>query len=182
LLFQSKSPLTGGMGDSQAGGFFPVHIKANGLDAIVVKGKADKPLYIFIDGEDVELKDASSIWGKVTGEAEKLIREDLGRDDVEIAQIGPGGENLVNYACIINMCNRANGRNGMGAVMGSKNLKAIVVAKGKSQKPVDPDGFFRLSKSVMQRLEENGSVAGLGKFGTDGDLEGFWEAVSVIPN
>lgn len=171
----AKSPLTGGMGDSQAGGFFPVHIKANGLDAIVVKGKADKPLYIFIDGEDVELKDASSIWGKVTGEAEKLIREDLGRDDVEIAQIGPGGENLVNYACIINMCNRANGRNGMGAVMGSKNLKAIVVAKGKSQKPVDPDGFFSLSKSVMQRLEENGSVAGLGKFGTDGDLEGFSE-------
>jgi len=171
----AKSPLTGGMGDSQAGGFFPVHMKANGLDAIVLKGKSDKPVYLFIDGEDVQLKDASALWGKVTGEAEKIIREELGRDDVEIAQIGPGGENLVNYACIINMCNRANGRNGMGAVMGSKNLKAIVVAKGKSQKPVDSEGFFGLAKSVMARLEENGSVAGLGKYGTDGDLEGFSE-------
>ena len=171
----AKSPLTEGMGDSQAGGFFPVHMKANGLDAIVLKGKSDKPVYLYIDGEDVQLKDASALWGKVTGEAEKLIREELGRDDVEIAQIGPGGENLVNYACIINMCNRANGRNGMGAVMGSKNLKAIVVAKGKSQKPVDSEGFFSLAKSVMARLEENGSVAGLGKFGTDGDLEGFSE-------
>ena len=171
----AKSPLTGGMGDSQAGGFFPVHMKANGLDAIVLKGKSDKPVYLFIDGEDVQLKDASALWGKVTGEAEKIIREELGRDDVEIAQIGPGGENLVNYACIINMCNRANGRNGMGAVMGSKNLKAIVLAKGKSQKPVDSEGFFGLAKSVMARLEENGSVAGLGKYGTDGDLEGFSE-------
>ena len=171
----AKSPLTGGMGDSQAGGFFPVHMKANGLDAIVLKGKSDKPVYLFIDGEDVQLKDASALWGKVTGEAEKIIREELGRDDIEIAQIGPGGENLVNYACIINMCNRANGRNGMGAVMGSKNLKAIVVAKGKSQKPVDSEGFFGLAKSVMARLEENGSVAGLGKYGTDGDLEGFSE-------
>ena len=171
----AKSPLTEGMGDSQAGGFFPVHMKANGLDAIVLKGKSDKPVYLYIDGEDVQLKDASALWGKVTGEAEKLIREELGRDDVEIAQIGPGGENLVNYACIINMCNWANGRNGMGAVMGSKNLKAIVVAKGKSQKPVDSEGFFSLAKSVMARLEENGSVAGLGKFGTDGDLEGFSE-------
>ena len=171
----AKSSLTGGMGDSQAGGFFPVHMKANGLDAIVLKGKSDKPVYLFIDGEDVQLKDASALWGKVTGEAEKIIREELGRDDIEIAQIGPGGENLVNYACIINMCNRANGRNGMGAVMGSKNLKAIVVAKGKSQKPVDSEGFFGLAKSVMARLEENGSVAGLGKYGTDGDLEGFSE-------
>jgi len=171
----AKSPLTGGMGDSQAGGFFPVHMKANGLDAIVVKGKAHKPVYLYIDGEDIQLKDASALWGKVTGEAERIIREEIGRDDVEIAQIGPGGENQVNYACIINMCNRANGRNGMGAVMGSKNLKAVVVAKSKSQKPVDSEGFFTLAKSVMKRLEENGSVAGLGKYGTDGDLEGFSE-------
>ena len=169
----AKSPLTGGMGDSQAGGFFPVHMKANNLDAIVVKGKSEKPVYLYIDGERIELRDASAIWGKVTGEAEEIIRKDLGRDDVEIAQIGPGGENLVNYACIINMCNRANGRNGMGAVMGSKNLKAVVVAKGKSSKAVHPETFSALAKSVKVRLEENEGVAGLGKFGTDGDLEGF---------
>ena len=169
----AKSPLTGTMGDSQAGGFFPVHLKASGYDAIVINGKSEKPVYLFIDGDKIELKDAKYIWGKVTGDSEAIIREELGRDDVEIAQIGPGGENLVKYACIINMCNRANGRNGMGAVMGSKNLKAIVVTKGKAMKPFNNEKFAELAKSVKTRLEENGSVAGLGKYGTDGDLEAF---------
>ena len=169
----AKSPLTGAIGDTQAGGFFPVHLKANGYDAIVVKGKSEKPVYLYIDGDKAELRDAEKIWGKVTGDSEAIIRQELGRDDVEIAQIGPGGENLVKYACIINMCNRANGRNGMGAVMGSKNLKAVVVARGKTIKPYNKEKFSELSKSVKSRLEENESVAGLGKYGTDGDLEDF---------
>ncbi len=169
----AKSPLTGGMGDTQAGGFFPVHLKSNGYDAIVVKGRSENPVYLFIDGDKVELKDAKSIWGKVTGDAENIIREELGRDDIEIAQIGPGGENLVKYACIINMCNRANGRNGMGAVMGSKNLKAVVVVKGKAMKPYNSEKFKELAGSVNKRLKENEGVAGLGKYGTDGDLEEF---------
>lgn len=171
----AKSPLTGGMGDSQAGGFFPAHLKANGLDAVMFTGRSEQPVYLFIDGEKTELRDASHLWGKVTGEAEALIRQELGRSDVEIAQIGPGGEHQVRYACIINMCNRANGRNGMGAVMGSKNLKAVVVAKGRPMKAADAPGFLELTKSVMPRLAENGTVAGLGKYGTDGDLEGFSE-------
>jgi aldehyde:ferredoxin oxidoreductase len=168
-----KSPLTGGIGDSQSGGFFPVHLKFNKIDAIVVRGKSEKPVYLFIDGDSAELRDASMLWGKVTGESEKIIKEDLNREDVEIAQIGPAGENLVKYACIINMCNRANGRNGMGAVMGSKNLKAIVVAKGKSIKPVKSDEFFSLSKSVMKRLDKNVTASNLGMYGTDADLESY---------
>lgn len=168
-----KSPLTGTIADSQSGGFFPVHMKANGYDAIVINGSSETPVYLFIDGDKVELKDAKEIWGKVTGEAEASLRKELGRNDIEIAQIGPGGENLVKYACIINMCNRANGRNGLGAVMGSKKLKAIVVTKGKSVRPHNQDRFSELSKSVKQRLDENSAVAGLGKYGTDGDLEGF---------
>lgn len=171
----AKSPLTGTIGDSQAGGFFPAHLKSNGYDAITIKGKSEKPVYLFIDGDNIELRDAVNIWGKVTGDAEKIIRKELGIDDIEIAQIGPGGENLVRYACIINMCNRANGRNGMGAVMGSKNLKAIVVKKGKSANPYNKEKFLELAKSVTSRLKENESVAGLGKFGTDGDLEAFNE-------
>lgn len=173
LNVTAKSPLTGTMGDSQAGGFFPVHLKSNGFDAIVFNGKSEEPVYLYIDGDKVELRNAKNIWGKVTGESEDIIREELERDDIEIAQIGPGGENQVKYACIINMCNRANGRNGMGAVMGSKNLKAVVVAKSKAMKPYNKEKFSELSKSVKQRLEENGAVAGLGKYGTDGDLEGF---------
>ncbi len=173
LNVTAKSPLTGTMGDSQAGGFFPVHFKANGYDAIVFSGKSEKPVYLFIDGDKFELRSAENVWGKITGESEDIIRKELNRDDVEIAQIGPGGENMVKYACIINMCNRANGRNGMGAVMGSKNLKAVVVAKGKTIKPYNNEKFMELSKSVNQRLKENGAVAGLGQYGTDGDLEGF---------
>lgn len=173
LNVTAKSPLTGTMGDSQAGGFFPVHMKCNGWDAVVFRGKSDRPVYLYIDGNNVELKDASNIWGKVTGEAEEIIRQDLGEKEVEIAQIGPGGENLVKYACIINMCNRANGRNGMGAVMGSKNLKALVVKKSKPMKAYDAEKFQELARSVKVRLEENETVAGLGMYGTDGDLEGF---------
>ncbi|MBB6214141.1 aldehyde:ferredoxin oxidoreductase [Anaerosolibacter carboniphilus] len=173
LNVTAKSPLTGTMGDSQAGGFFPAHLKANGWDAIVFRGKAEKPLYLYIEGDKAELKDAKNLWGKVTGEAEEIIRGEIGDKEVEIAQIGPAGENLVKYACIINMCNRANGRNGMGAVMGSKNLKAVVVKKGKAAQAFDRERFQGLAKSVAERLRENETVAGLGKYGTDGDLEGF---------
>ncbi|MDF2803730.1 MAG: aor5 [Anaerocolumna sp.] len=173
LNVTAKSPLTGTIGDSQAGGFFPAHLKANGYDAIVFIGKSEKPVYLFIDGDKYELRSAENIWGKITGDSEDIIRKELRRDDVEIAQIGPGGENLVKYACIINMCNRANGRNGMGAVMGSKNLKAVVVAKSKPLKPYNSEKFMELAKSVNQRLKENSTVSGLGQYGTDGDLEGF---------
>ncbi len=173
LNVTAKSPLTGAIGDSQAGGFFPAHLKANGYDAIVFIGKSEKPVYLFIDGDKFELRSAENIWGKITGDSEDIIRKELRRDDVEIAQIGPGGENLVKYACIINMCNRANGRNGMGAVMGSKNLKAVVVAKCKPLKPYNSEKFMELAKSVNQRLKENSTVSGLGQYGTDGDLEGF---------
>lgn len=169
----TKSPLTGTIGDSQAGGFFPIHLKANGWDAVVFRGRAEKPVYLYIDGDNAELKDASNIWGKVTGEAERIIREELGHEDVEVAQIGPAGENLVRYAAIINMCNRANGRNGTGTVMGSKNLKALVVKKGKGLKPYDPEGFKEFSKRVVNMIKENPNIEGLGEFGTDGDLEGF---------
>lgn len=169
----TKSPLTGTVADSQAGGFFPVHMKVNGYDSIMVRGRAEKPVYLYIDGDHVELRDATDLWGKVTGEVEDLIRKDLNEERVEIAQIGPGGENLVKYAAIINMCNRANGRNGTGAVMGSKLLKAVVVKKGKAQKPVDSQGFKALAGSVTERLKKNENIAGLGQYGTAGDVKAF---------
>ena len=169
----AKSPLTGGMGDSQSGGFLPAHLKANGWEAIVVQGKSEKPVYLYIDGDKAVLKDAGNAWGKVTGEAEAVIRSEIGEDAIEIAQIGPAGENLVKYACIINMCNRANGRNGMGAVMGSKNLKAIAIKKGKPGKAYDAESFQVLAKSAKQKIDKNEAVAGLGKYGTDVDLEAF---------
>lgn len=173
LTVTAKSPLTGTIGDSQSGGFFPANFKANGWDAVVFRGRSEKPVYLYIDGENIEIRDAEKLWGKVTGEAERIIMEELGSKDIEIAQIGPAGENLIRYACIISMCNRANGRNGMGAVMGSKNLKAVVVKKAKAFRAHDPEKFRDLATSVKKRLEENQTVSGLGKYGTDGDLEGF---------
>lgn len=173
IVATAKSPLTGAIGDSQAGGFFPAYLKGNGFDAIILRGRAAEPTYIYIDGEEIKLMDGSRIWGKVTGESERIIREEIGSPDVEIAQIGPAGENLVRYACIINMCNRANGRNGMGAVMGSKNLKAVVVKKTKATKAYDKENFSHFGKNVMKAIRDNPAISGLGEHGTDGDLEAF---------
>ena len=123
----AKSPLTGGFGEAEVGGHWGAELKHAGFDAIIIGGKAKKPVYLWIQDGVVEIKDANHLWGKVTGEAEAIIKKELGDQFVRVAQIGPGGENLVRYACIINDLRNAAGRTGMGAVMGSKNLKAIAV-------------------------------------------------------
>jgi aldehyde:ferredoxin oxidoreductase len=170
LTVTTKSPLTGGFGDSQGGGDFPAFLKANGYDAVVFHGKADKPTYIYIDGESVEFKDANNIWGKITGDSEEIIKKELNNDKIEVAQIGPGGENLVKFACIINKKTRANGRNGTGAVMGSKNLKAVAVQRRKTIQPKDKEGFNILSKSPEMKARIPGFAEGFGKYGTTGTV------------
>lgn len=175
MVVTTKSPLTGGAGDSQSGGFIPAHVKANGYDSIMFRGKAQEPVYVYINKDKVEFKNAKNVWGQVTGEAEKIIKEELGEDRIEIAQIGPAGENLVKYASIMNMSNRANGRNGVGAVMGSKNLKALVVKKQRPIKPYDMEGFKTLVKDVKERIGNNEVIQALGTHGTDVDLEFFNE-------
>ncbi len=180
VVITTKSPLTGAIGDSQAGGFFPAHFKANGWDAVVFRGKSEGPVYLYIDGENVTLRSAEHLWGKVTGEVETLIKEEIGNQGLEIAQIGPAGENLVRFACVINHCNRANGRTGTGAVMGSKNLKAVVVKPAKPRSPASKEGFSSLNKNVVARLRENQAVTGLGQYGTAGDLDGFNE-IGFLP-
>lgn len=178
MVVTTKSPLTNTIGDSQAGGYFPVYLKNNGYDAIVLRGKSNKPVYLYIDEDNIQIKDGSHIWGKVTGESEDLIKEELNEDKIEIAQIGPGGENLVKYASIINMCNRANGRNGTGAVMGSKNLKAVVIKKKSGKKPINPEKLKELTIDVKNRIADNPVMVDLSEHGTDaglGDIskEGF---------
>ena len=171
VVVSAKSPLTGTIGDSQAGGYFPIHMKANGWDAVVFYGRSDIPVYVYLNGHEVRFVDAKNIWGRTTKDSEDIIRKELNENDIEISQIGIAGEKLVKYACILNMCNRANGRNGMGAVMGSKNLKALVVKKGVSAIPYDKEGFKTLASSMKMRLKENNNIAGLGEHGTAGDLE-----------
>src|SRR5512135_2572489 len=137
MTASAKSPLTGAIGDSQCGGFWPAELKFAGFDGIIVRGKASAPVYLWVHDGKAEIRDASHLWGRVTGDVEKAIRDELGDPKVEVMQIGPAGEKLVRFACLINMCNRANGRTGMGAVMGSKNLKAVAV-RG-SQRPAIAD-------------------------------------------
>src|SRR5512139_2991719 len=150
----AKSPLTGLIGDSQVGGFFPAELKFAGFDGIVFTGKSPKPVYLWVHDGQGELRDASHLWGKITGEAEKLIREELGDAKIEVAQIGPAGEKLARFAAIMNMCNRANGRTGMGAVMGSKNLKAVAVRGHLKVEVADQKTIARLARAFTKAIPD----------------------------
>lgn len=165
MTVAARSPLTGGIGDSQSGGFWPAELKFAGFDAIVVKGKAKKPVYLWIKNGEVEIRDASHLWGKITGESEAQIQAELGDKKIQVMQIGPAGENKVYFASIISMSNRANGRTGMGAVMGSKNLKAIAVRGTNRPEIANKSKLKELAKWGTANLAESG-IASIGKFGT----------------
>ncbi len=167
----ARSPLTGCIGDSQCGGFFPAEMKWAGYDGIVIKGRASSPVYLWIKDGAVEIRDASHLWGKITGEVEAALKQELGDDKIEVLQIGPAGENLVRFAAIINMSNRANGRTGMGAVMGSKNLKAVVVRGTRKPTVADKKALGELTRWGVKNFADS-DVADLGKYGTAGVVAG----------
>ncbi len=121
------SPLTGIWGEGTSGGYFPISLRNSGFDAIVITGKSKNPIYLYIHDEIIEFKDAIDIWGKSTYESQSYLKEKINNDKIRVATIGIAGENLVKYAGIINDEGRAIGRSGMGAIMGSKNLKAIAI-------------------------------------------------------
>jgi aldehyde:ferredoxin oxidoreductase len=166
----ARSPLTGAIGDSQCGGFFPAEMRSAGADAIVFTGRAAEPVYLWLNDGVAELRPAKHVWGKETAEADRLLREEVGDPKAEVAQIGPAGENLVRFAAIMNMVNRANGRTGMGAVMGSKRLKAVVVRGTKPPKPAMPDEFRGLTKRLKELQEANPGIVWFGQYGTAGVL------------
>ncbi|MEM2897078.1 MAG: aldehyde ferredoxin oxidoreductase family protein [Candidatus Bathyarchaeia archaeon] len=151
----AKNPLTGGVGSSNAGGHFGPELKFAGYDHIVIQGKSRKPCYLWIKDNHIEIEDASHLWGKTTWETEDLIKEELNDDDIQIASIGPAGENLVRGACIINNGERAAGKCGTGAVMGSKNLKAIVVQGEKEIEVAYPDKFIRVVERLLEKIANN---------------------------
>ena len=165
VMANAKSPLTGAIGDAQAGGFWPAGAKAAGFDAFIVRGKAEKPVYLWVHDGEAELRDATHLWGQVTGDAEAAMREELGDPRIEVLQVGPAGEKLVRYACLINMANRANGRTGMGAVMGSKNLKAIAVRGRERPAIADQKALAEIARWGAKNLPES-DVYGMGLHGT----------------
>lgn len=171
MMANAKSPLTDAIGDSQCGGYFPAEMKFAGYDAIIFRGRAPHPMYLYIRDGHVELRDARHLWGKTTHEVEEILKKELGDANIEIAQCGPAGEKLVRYAAIINMASRANGRTGLGAVMGSKNLKAVVVRGTKGAKSIqwaDPKAIIELTKMGPKIINDNADMVSLAKYGTAG--------------
>jgi aldehyde:ferredoxin oxidoreductase len=122
-----KSPLTGALGSCEAGGWWGAELKRAGFDAIIIQGKAETPVYLWIKDGFVEIRDAAPLWGRRTADVQHSLRQELGDEKIRVAQIGPAGENLVRFASIMHDINRAAGRSGLGAVMGSKQLKAVAV-------------------------------------------------------
>ncbi len=166
MSVNAKSPLTGAIGDAQVGGFFPAELKFAGYDAVVVKGKSETPVSIVIKDGKAELQDASKYWGMGTGDLQDAVEADMDDDKVQLMAIGPAGENQVKFACIVNMASRAAGRTGLGAVMGSKNLK-FISARGKAKiKVADAARLKELTQWGAKNTRINASIAGLQKYGT----------------
>src|SRR5438552_5274440 len=166
----AKSPLTGGFGESEAGGFWGAELKRAGWDGIIVHGAAATPVYLWINEDKVEIRDAAHLWGKITGEVQDAVLAEVGEPRARVATIGPAGENLVRFACIANELNEVAGRTGMGAVMGSKKLKAIVVRGKTSVKLADSKGLNTIAKWVSQTMDDKHRA--FHEFGTGAAMQG----------
>ncbi len=163
----TKSPLTGTITRSNSGGYFGARLKHSGFDMIIIKGRSDKPVYLYINNGEANLHDASNIWGKDVFETTDELEKVYGKN-MSVACIGPAGENLVRFASIMNDRHRAAGRNGVGAVMGSKKLKAIVAVGGKVPKIAHPEMYSEILKRSLRKIKENPVTSqGLTKFGTE---------------
>ena len=150
----AKSPLTGLFGEADVGGWWNAELKRAGYDAIIVEGKAETPVYLWIHDGEAEIRDASHLWGKTTAESQTMLRKELDDRRIRTAQIGPGGENMVRYACVVNDLRHAAGRCGIGAVMGSKNLKAVA-CRGHNLPPIaDRKAVREMQKWLLENYEE----------------------------
>jgi len=163
----TKSPLTGTLTSANSGGKFGTSMKRAGYDAVVILGRAERPVSLLLDDGHAEVRDASPLWGMTTSETTAALQEDLGDPGASVACIGPAGERLVRFSGIINETSRAAGRGGVGAVMGSKNVKAVA-ARGNGRITVaDRDRFLTLKKEIAEKIRENAiSGGGLPRFGT----------------
>lgn len=165
ITVAAKSPLTNGLGYAHAGGYFGPELKFAGYDLIHISGKARNPTYLHVENEKATLKSATHIWGKTTSETIKTVQEETGR--CRVACIGPAGENLVRIASIMTDRDRAAGRCGLGAVMGSKNLKAVAVTGKNKVEAARPERFRELCLAALKRWSpQNPQLKGLSNLGT----------------
>jgi aldehyde:ferredoxin oxidoreductase len=160
-----KSPLTDGWGEAHSAGFWGANLKYAGFDGIIIMGAAEKPVYIVIDDTNIEIKDAAHLWGKTVEETEDAIKKEHGRE-FSVASIGPAGENLVKFAAIMNDLDRAAARCGVGAVMGSKNVKAIAVYGTKPVEIYDRKNYLEAIREFHEKMANDPLTPGRIKYGT----------------
>jgi aldehyde:ferredoxin oxidoreductase len=160
----ARSPLTGIWGEATAGGFWGATLKYSGFDGIIITGRSEKPVYIEIEDGNATIEDAGHLWGKGVYETQEIIRK--GRPKCRVACIGPAGENMVRFAAIMNDGGRTAGRTGLGAVMGSKRLKAISVEGGLRPVPAREEEFREYANSLRDELSESAVTSAMGGYGT----------------
>ncbi len=184
FVVAAKSPLTGIWGEAHCGGHWGPELKYAGYDFIIFQGRSEKPVYLFIDDEAVEFREADHLWGKNTKETTNGIREELGDDTVKVACIGQAGENLVRYASIMVDYYRAIGRAGLGAVMGSKNLKAVAVRGTRSVEVWNPEEYMEIAERAFKKITTDkwGEIceSSLGMYGTP-NLVSAVNAIGRLP-
>ncbi len=177
----AKSPATDGFGEAYTGGFVAHEVKYAGYDGIVVQGRAAEPVYLAIRNDKVEIRPARHLWGRPTLEVEQKIKDETGDLETRIVSVGPAGEKAVRFACVMNDTDRAAGRTGMGAVMGSKNLKAIAVRGTGRVTLADARAFREHALSNLAKIKKHGWLGdSAGRLGTAGGVEGL-SADGILP-
>jgi aldehyde:ferredoxin oxidoreductase len=172
-LVAGRSPLTYAIGSSEAGGYWGPELKQAGFEAIIITGQAAEPVYLWIKDETVEIRSAKGLWGRSTAEVQATIRKELGDPMIRVLQTGIAGENRVRFAGLTNDLRHFNGRNGMGAVFGAKNLKAVAVRGSRRYKEIahDPEGLRELGRKVARSVRGNPQSWELQHRGTPGLVE-----------
>lgn len=176
----AKSPLTHAFGESEAAGYFGPELKFAGFDAIVIQGRAAKPTYLFIKDGEVRFRDAKDVWGLDNFETMLRIQEEVGDKQVRVASIGPAGERLIRFANVSNDVEHFNGRTGMGAVLGSKNLKAVAVRGAKRMESAEPEKVKEIAHWHNARIKTHPPSVGMTRFGTPGLVKGL-NAAGILP-
>lgn len=180
LCIGAKSPLSGGLAKCEAGGWFGHELKRAGFDALIVQGRAEQPVYLWVHDGEVEIRDAGPLWGRTVLETHDAIVTELGEKRLRTASIGLAGEKLAAISCIVTDLRSAAGRGGLGAVMGSKNLKSVAVKGGAAAEMEDPAKFRDMARWMNQNFEGLGNAKSFHELGTGAGMVGH-NAIGNLP-
>jgi aldehyde:ferredoxin oxidoreductase len=175
----TKSPLTGAVACSNSGGYWGPALRYCGYDFLMIEGAAKEPVYLWIHDDDVQIRSAKHVWGKLVADTEDMLREET-HPDARVALIGPAGENLARVACVMNDKGRAAGRSGVGAVMGAKKLKAVVAYGTKGLRLIKPQEFLGAARQAVQQVAASPVGSGLAMLGTAGTVS-YMNMVGMLP-